>query len=346
VELQHVPRQLTGARRRRQLLAAGASAAALAACGRWRSPAPELGPIAAMFPGRIDDGGANEAAYRGLLRIRDELGIPVTFADRVPANEESMKAALRELAESDARMVIANGGRTNAVTQRVAWEFPAQRFTVIQGDLTRPNLAIYAVAPEQSVWLAGAAAGLLTKSNVVGQVAGPRDPAGLKLRAAFAGGLAYSNPKAKLLTSFAGAPDNPAAAQRIALAQIDAGADILYVMLDAGPGGAIQAGRARGVPLIGDVRDWVAVMPDAFVASAVADPGFAVFQAGRDLFDNIWQGDLVRRYGVRDPDAVRLALAPRAPEPVRARVAGLTRELAVGSIKIPEAYGGPEFAPA
>jgi basic membrane protein A len=344
VELQHLPRQLTGARRqRRRLLAAGASVAALAGCGRWRSPAPERGPIAAMLPGRIDDGGANEAAYRGLLRIRDELGIPVTFADRVPPDEESVKAALRELAESDAKMVIANGTHTSAATQRVAWEFPAQRFTVIQGDLTRPNLAIYAVAREQSVWLAGAAAGLLTKSNLVGHVAGPRDAAALKARAAFAGGLAHSNPKAGLLTSFAG---EPAAAPRTAQAEIDAGADILYVMLEAGPDGAIQAARARGVPLIGDVRDWVAARPDAFVASAVADPGFAVFQAGRDLFDNIWEGDLVRRYGVRDPDAVRLALAAGAPETVRTRVAGLTQQLAVGSIKIPEAYGGPEFAPA
>jgi len=296
-----------------------------------------------MLPGRIDDAGANEAAYRGLLRIRDELGIPVTVADRVPPGEEAMKAALRELAESDAKMVVANGRHTSAATQGVAWEFPRQRFTVIQGDLTRPNLAIYAVAAEQSVWLAGAAAGLLTKSNLVGHVAGPRDAPALTARAAFAGGLAHSNPKAKLLTSFAG---EPAAAQRLALAEIDAGADVLYVMLDAGPAGVVPAARARGVALIGDVRDWVAAMPDAFVASAVADPGFAVFQSGRDLFDNIWEGDLVRRFGVRSPEAVRLALAPGAPEPVRVRVAGLTQELAAGSIKIPDAYGGPEFAPA
>ena len=331
--------------RRRLLLAGGSAAALLAACGRWRSSAPEHGPVAAMFPGRIDDGGVNEAGYRGLLRIRDELGIPVQFADGVPADEEAMKDALRDLARSDAKMVIANGGHASEAAQRVAWAFPEQRFTVIQGRLTRPNLATYEVLQEQSIWLAGAAAGMLTKSNVVGHLSGPRVPSGLKARAAFAAGLAHTNAKAKLLTSFSGTPDDPAVAKRIALAEIDAGADLLYTMLDAGRSGAIEACRERGVKQIGNVLDWVAVMPDVFVASAVADPGFAVFQVGRDLFDNLWQGELVKRFGVRNPDAVRLAIAPSAPEAVRSRVASLTQEMAAGSIKIPEAYGGPEFVP-
>jgi basic membrane protein A len=331
---------------RRRLLAAGAAAAALGACGRWQSPAPEHGPIAALFPGRIDDGGINEAAYRGLARIRDELAIPVQFVDGIAPDEERLKDVLRDLARTDAKMVIANGVVTSAPVQRVAWEFPQQRFTVIQGDLRRPNLAIYAVQPEQSIWLAGAAAGLLTRSNVVGHVAGPRGAATLKGRAAFAGGLAHTNDKARLLSTFTATSDDPARARRAALAEIDAGADVLYATLDAARSGATAAGRERGVKQIGDVRDWVALQPDVFVASAVADPGFAVFQVGRDLFDNVWEGDLVRRFGVRAPDAVRLALALDAPAAVHARVTVLTQELAAGSIKIPEAYGGPEFAPA
>jgi len=331
--------------RRRRLLAAGGSAAALAACAQWQSAAPERGPIAALFPGRIDDGGFMEAAYRGLAQIRDELGIPIDFADRVPPDEATVKDALRHLAGSDAKMVIALGDRTSAAVQRIAWEFPKQRFTVIQGHLTRPNLAIYEVLQAQSAWLAGAAAGMLTRSNVVGHLSGLRLGPTLKARAAFAAGLAHTNPKAKLLTSFAGAPDDPAVARRLALAQIDAGADLLFTMLNAGRSGAIEACRERGVRQIGSVRDWVAAVPDVFVASAVADPGFAVFQVGRDLYDNLWKGELVKRFGVRTPEAVRLALAPGLPETVAARVALLTQELAADRIKIPEEYRGPEFDP-
>ena len=209
--------------RRRFLL--GASAALLGGCAGPR--APERGPIAAMFPGRIDDGGFIESGYRGLLRVRDELKIPVRYVDNIAPQEEAMKTALRELADSTATMVIAYGGQTSEAVQRVAWEFPKQRFTVIQGHLTRPNLAIYEVLQEQSTWLAGAAAGLLTKSNVVGHMSGLRVRPGLKARAAFAAGLAQTNPKAKLLTNFSGTQDDAAVAQRIALAMIDAGADIV-----------------------------------------------------------------------------------------------------------------------
>jgi len=338
---------VTAALHRRRFLAAGAAATALAACSRWESPAPEHGPIAAMFPGRIDDGGFFEAGYRGLMRVPEAVkGMQVSYVDRIPPEGEAMKDALRKLAATDAKMVIAFGGEASAAAQRVAWEFPEQRFTVIQGSLVRPNLAVYEVRQEQSAWLAGAAAGMLTKSNLVGHLAGLRAPPGLKARAAFADGLASTNPRAKLLTSFSGSEDDAALAQRIAAAQIAAGADLVFVMLNAARAGAIEACRERGVKQIGSVRDWVAAMPEVFVASAVADGGAAVVQVARDLYDSIWSGDRVKRLGIRDPAAVRLALAPGVAAPVTARIAMLTQEMIVGGIRIPDAYPGPEFVPA
>jgi len=243
-------------------------------------------------------------------------------------------------------MVIAFGGQTSEAAQRVAWEFPEQRFTTIQGSLTRPNLAVYEVLQEQSAWLAGAAAGMLTKTNVVGHMSGLRVRPGLKARAAFAAGLASTNARAKLLTNFSGTQDDAAVAKRIALAQIAAGADIIFTMLNAGRAGAIEACKERGVKQIGNVRDWVAVMPEVFVASAVADGGVAIVHSARDLHDSLWKGDLVKRIGIRDRDAVRLALAPTVPAAVTTRIAVLTQEMAAGSIKFPDEYAGPEFAPA
>jgi basic membrane protein A len=177
-------------------------------------------------------------------------------------------------------------------------------------------------------------------------MSGLRVRSGLKARAAFAAGLASTNARARLLTSFSGSQDDAALAKRIALAQIAAGADIIFTMLNAGRIGAIEACRERGVKQIGNVRDWVAVMPDVFVASAVADSGVAVVQAARDLYDAIWSGDRVKRIGLRNPEAVRLVLAPTVPAAVQTRIASLTQEMVAGGIKIPEDYAGPEFVPA
>ena len=328
---------------RRRFIAASAGVFVLAACSRRNLRPPENGPVAMMFPGRIDDGGFMQSGYEGLQRIRKELGIPVSHVDGIPPDRDAMIEALRVQAASDATLVIAHGGQAAEAVQRVAWEFPDQRFASIQGNLLRPNLAIYEVRQEQSAWLAGAAAGMLTRSGVVGHLSGLRVPPGLAARAAFADGLRVTNPRAKLLTTFSGSQDDAALNQRAALAQIDAGADILFTMLNAGRAGAIEACRARGVRQIGNVRDWVAAMPDVFVASAIADAGFAVFSAGRDLHDNLMRGEITKRFGVTTPAAVRLALADGVPAEVKTRVALMTADLATGRIALPETYTGPEF---
>jgi len=329
--------------RRRALAALGALA--LAGCVSDRRRPAESGPIAAMFPGRIDDGGFVEAGYRGLVRAGSEVGIPVQHVDGVPAEREPMLAALRKMAASDATLVIGFGAVTSESIQRVAWEFPEQRFVAIQGTLTRPNLAVYAVRPEQSAFLAGALAGLLTRTNAVGHLAGGRSVPALEVRAGFYVGLKTTRPEARLLSTFTGSEDDAALARSVALAQIDAGADMVFTMLGAGRSGATSACRERGVRQIGSVRDWVAAVPDAFVASAVADPGYAVYMAARDLRDNLLRGDITKRYGVHYPEAVRLTLGEAVTVETRARVERYRERIIAGGIDIPVTYAGAEFTP-
>ncbi len=338
---EHCP---AGASRGRRRALAGLGAAALGGCASWSFRPPERGPVAVMFPGRIDDGGFMEIGYRSLEQARDEFGIPVHHVAGVPPEREPMLAALRELAASDATLVIGYGPETSEAIQRVAWEFPQQRFVAIEGRLTRPNLAVYGVREEESAWLAGAAAGLLTRSNAVAHLGGAPTERALAARAAFAAGLHAANPAARFLTRFAGTDDDVALARRFTIAALDAGADVVFTTPGAGQAGVTEACRERNVPQIGSMRDWVAIAPERFVASAVADSGYALVMAIRDLRDNLLKGDLVRRYGVRYPDAVRLSLAEAVSLRVRIAIEGYRDSIAAGAIRIPGTYGGPEFA--
>jgi len=329
--------------RRRALSTLGALVLSGCTSRPWHPP--EAGPIAAMFVGAIDDGGFVEAGYRGLTRAATEFDIPVRHVPDVLPDRERMLVELRRLASSNATLVIGFGAAASEPIQRVAWEFPAQRFVAIQGTLTRPNLAAYAVLPEQSAWLAGALAGRLTRTDVVGHLAGERGGLGLRVRAGFSAGLNTTRPQARLLSTFTGAGDDAARARNVALAQIDAGADLLFTMLGAGHSGATAACQARNVQQIGAVSDWVALMPDAFVASAVADPGYAVYMAVRDLRDNLMKGDIVKHFGVHYPEAVRLALGKGVPPETRTVIERYRERMAAGGIEIPEKYDGPEFSP-
>jgi basic membrane protein A and related proteins len=320
---------------RRRLLGAIAASPLLAAC-QTPLEAPERGPIAAAFFGRIDDGGFHEQGYRGLLQIRDELKIPIQSIERINTDRESMLTALRALAHTEAAMIIAHGGAASAAIQRVAWEIPDKRFTLIQGDLLRPNLAVYRVRSEESAWLAGAAAALMTRTGVVGHVSAQPDDEMFALHAAFAAGARSANAKVRVIDPPAREMNRAIELGRVVSAQLDARADLLF--LSRTPPDAIDAtwdvSRRRGARLIGQGRDWVAARPDAFVASAVADTGEAIVQLGRDLFDSMWRGDLVRSFGLRYPDMVRLTIAAEVPANIVATLDDLRGQVAAGRMPI------------
>jgi len=299
--------------------------------------------IAALFAGRIDDAGFMESGYRGLVAARDQLGVAIRFTDQIAPQLPKLQEALRALAQTAPDLVIAHGGQNNEAAKLAAAEFPQVRFVVTQGNVTGANLASYEVLQEQSAFLAGALAGLVTKSGVVAHMSGIRVPPGLKGRAAYANGVAHVNPTAKLLTNFSGNQDDVALAARVASAMAEAGADVMFTMLNAGRQGAIDIGRARHVAQIGNVRDWVATDPDVFIGSAVADSGLAVFTAIDDLVQGRFKPGVLRSVGLEQPDAVRLVVAPSVNPAVAARIAALAADIVAGRLVVSTAWNGAEF---
>jgi len=299
--------------------------------------------VSMLIPGHIDDGGFMEAGYNGLISIRDQLGAQIRYIDKIKPKQESLAAALRELAADKPDLVIAHGGQNSKAMQQVAPEFPDVRFVVVQGGVTGVNLSSYEVLQEESAWLAGAAAGLLTKTGTVGHISGIRVKPGLKGRGAFYNGLMHTNPKATFLTTFAGDQDDNILSRKVATAEIDAGADIIFTMLNAGRTGAIEAMREKGAFQIGNVRDWYPDHPDVFIASAVANVSMAALKAAQDVVAGTWKPATIVKIGLADAGAVALPLAPTVPKEVQLEINQLSADIAAGKIKVSTKYDGPEF---
>jgi basic membrane protein A len=324
---------------RRALLAlAGATALTQAV----RAAAPLR--VAALFVGKVDDRGFMQAGHDGLRLAAAQLSVETSFTQGIAPQGDQLIAALRDLAAKKPDLIVAHGGQNNAAAKTVAAEFPDIAFVVTQGNVTGANLASYEVLQEQSAFLAGALAGLTTRSGVVGHMSGIRVVPGLKGRAGYAAGVAFANPKAKLLTTFSGNQDDNALSKRVATAMIAAGADIIFTMLNAGRQGAVEACRDKGVAQIGNVVDWTAIAPDVFVASAVADSGRALFAAVADKAAGRFTPGVVRQVGLETPEAVRLVMAPRVPEAVRARISETATDIVAGKMKVPHEWTGEEFA--
>ncbi len=331
---------------RRRLLAAGAAGLALpwlAGCaGARRGQAPLQ--VAALFAGDVRDQGFMEAGWRGLQRARSELGVAVRHVDGVPPQRPLLVQALEQLAAAKPDLVIAHGGQNNEACAEVAARHPGVRFVVTQGAVRGANLASYDVLQEDSAYLAGVLAASVTRSGVVGHMSGIRVVPGLKGRAAYAAGVRDTDPAVRLLTNFSGHQDDNALSRRVATAQFDAGADVVFTMLNAGRDGVTDTCRERGRRQIGNVIDWVARDPKVFVGSAVADVGIGVFDAVRDLQAGRFPAGELRKVGLAQREAVRLTLAPDVPEAARERVRRAADAIAAGRLVVPLAYDGPEFA--
>ena len=334
------PYSFSGAGRRRFVFGMGAAST----LGLHPSARSATLSIGGLFAGKINDRGFMESGWRGLERARTELGATTRYIESVPPNKDQLAAALSNLAESGVDLVVAHGGQNNEAAAEVAARFPQVRFVVTQGSVTGSNLASYEVLQEESAYLGGVLAASMTRTGVVGHMSGIRVRPGLKGRAGFAAGVRDTNPAVKLLTNFSGHQDDNALSRRVALAEIEGGADVIFTMLNAGRDGVTQACGEKGTRQVGNVIDWVKVDPKVFVASAIADVSVAVFNAARDLHEDRFKPGVVHKVGLGDPAAVRLSMADDVPAAVRSQVERAAEGIRNGRIHVPEAYHGPEFA--
>jgi basic membrane protein A len=263
--------------------------------------------------------------------------------DGVPPTKKQLFDALEKLATSGAELIIAHGGQNNEACSDIAALFPKLKFVVTQGAVTGSNLASYEVLQEESAYLAGVLAALTTRTGVVGHMSGIRVRPGLKGRAAFAAGVKATDPRVKLLTNFSGNQDDNALSNKVANALIDAKADIIFTMLNAGRQGVIDACRSKGVRQIGNVTDWVQLDPQVFIGSAIADVSIAVFEAIRQTQQGKFEGGRINKVGLQNKDAVRLSIADDVPQGTKQKIMQVSASLQKGEVQIIENYEGPEF---
>ncbi len=117
----------------------------------------------------------------------------------------------------------------------------------------------------EAAYLCGVLSGYMGKTGAYGSVGGYPIPEVNRLINAFRGGVREHKPDAKFLVSFLGTWFDPAKAKEQGLAQIDAGADVLFAERI----GTEDAAKARGKLAVGSLLDYGPRYPKTVFASAV-----------------------------------------------------------------------------
>ncbi len=197
---------------------------------------------------------AEKAAGRIDYKFSDDIGY-----------SGDMERVLREVAEKDKPAIVFGDAFGNEeAARKVAAAYPKIAFVFGSGGgPAEPNFSVFDNWIHEPAYLAGMLAGGLTKSNVVGVVGGLPVPEVNRIVNAFIAGAQFTNPKVEVKVTFINSWFDPAAAKEAALAQVGAGADVLY----AERFGVIEAAVEKGLVAIGNMSDQKSLAPKNVVTS-------------------------------------------------------------------------------
>jgi basic membrane lipoprotein Med (substrate-binding protein (PBP1-ABC) superfamily) len=204
--------------------------------------------------------------HSALQKAQDEGRITYEFTDDI-GYAGDMERVLREVAEQKQPDIIVGDafGNEEAV-RRVAKDYPEIAFVFGSGGgPAEPNFSVFDNWIHEPAYLSGMLAGGLTKTNVVGVVGGYPVPEVNRIVNAFIAGATSVNPDVDVKTTFINSWFDPAAAKEAALAQVDAGADVLF----AERFGVIEAAAENGLYAFGNMSDQKDLAPESVVSGPV-----------------------------------------------------------------------------
>jgi basic membrane lipoprotein Med (substrate-binding protein (PBP1-ABC) superfamily) len=250
---------------RRHLLASGAVLALAAAVTAPVALAQDAEPlkVRAIYSSVIEE--PWDGVIHTALEAEEAAGrIEHDFIDDV-GYDGDMEFVLRDLVETEQPAIVFGDSFGNeAAVRRVAAAYPDVPFVFGSGGgPAEPNFSVFDNWIHEPAYLAGMLSGGLTKSNVIGVVAGYPVAEVNRITNAFIAGAQAQNPEVEVKVTFINSWFDPVTAKEAAEAHIAAGADVLY----AERFGVIEAADENDLLAVGNMADQQSLAPDNVITS-------------------------------------------------------------------------------
>lgn len=254
--------------------------------------------VALLLPGPVDDGGWNGNAYKALMEAKTEFGAEVSFMENIAQSD--FEEAFRNYASDGYNLVIGHGFQFQDAAMKVAQDYPDTKFVIFNGSVSQePNVASIHFTDWEPGYIAGAMAGLATKTNKVGGIGAIEIPVIYNAIEGYKAGAKAVNANVEVITSYVGTWDDIPKGKETALAMINNGCDV--VMCDANQVGlgSISACKEAGVYAVGFVNDQASLAPDNVIGSALYDTGVMVKLVIRSVQDGTFKPE-VKGVGLKE----------------------------------------------
>jgi len=263
--------------------------------------AQEFSPAVVFDMGGKFDKSFNEAAYNGAERFKKDTGI--VYRDFEVTSEAQREQALRTMARRGAQIVVGIGFAQASGIEKVAKEFPATKFAIIDAVVDLPNVQSIVFKEHEGSFLVGMAAAMASKSGKIGFVGGMDIPLIRKFALGYEEGARYVNPRIEVFQNMTGttpaAWSDPTRGSELARSQFDRGADVVYAAAGGTGLGVLQAAKDRGRLAIGVDSNQNHLHPGTILTSMVKRVDLAVYEAFKTARDGTWKPG-VRNLGVAE----------------------------------------------
>jgi len=313
---------------------------------KWCRAAPEPKKVKVGLVtdvGKVNDGTFNEFAYKGMMMAVEEFGLESAFIETLAPTDYEKN--IEQFAQEGYEMIITVGFMIGDATIAVANKYPDINLAGVDQSQAEvvPNVAGLIFSEDQAGFLAGCLAGLMTKSNVVGIVAGMEIPPVIKYRKGYENGAHYVNPDCKVLGVYIDSFVDPARGKEAALSQIAEGADVIFGAGGPTGSGGILGAAQHGVYVIGvDQDEYLTTFgngsvdgSDKLLSSAMKRVDVSVYTAISNAVWDTWQGGNLLFEAANDG----VGLAPfhetegAVPAEVKAKLEEIAKGMKEGTIE-------------
>jgi basic membrane protein A len=292
-----------------------------------------------------NDKGFNEFSINGLEKAEDELGVQTRIY--ISKSSEDYLPNLTAAAEDGHDLVVAAGFLIAPAVIEAAEAFPDTNFAGVDhfyGGPTcaesktceQPNALGMQYPSEESGYVAGVVAALMTKTGTVSTVGGEKIPPVDNWISGFQQGVIDTKPGTKTLNAYSDDFQDQAKCKEIALDHIAQKADIVFQVAGLCGLGAIDAACEKNLLAIGVDADQLSA-GKCVLTSALKPLEESVFSVIQEAVDGAFQGGRNVTFGVADlPDAQLLTqFSQPVPQEVQDAAAKAEQDVKSGAIDPP-----------
>ena len=304
----------------------------VAACAFSLAPTSAISQtkIGFLYVAPLTDAGWVHQHDLGRQAVEAALGksVQTTYVENVAEGPDAERV-LRDLVRQGHRLIFTPSFGYMEPTITVAKEFPEVKFESITGYKTAANVATANARYYEGRYLAGVAAGRMTRTNLAGYVAGFPIPEVLQGINAFTLGMRSVNPRAEVRVVWLDTWFDPTRERDAAMTLFNQKVDV--IAFHTASTAVMVAAQERGKLAVAYHSDMRKIAPDAQIIAVTHQWGNYYTARASALLSGTWQSGNV--WGGVKEGMIRVGdFGSKVPKAVQAEVLARQRDIASGKL--------------